>query len=228
MPSLVGSEMCIRDSIQAYRSSYNSFCHRIRGAYKPTAAHTTALPPCTRRIQAYLMLIAGLFVFIVHVITNAGVRICIYSFIVMVGLFFTFVHARRNVGFRIDVVAFFLHPGRPIILRQDLPRLHLGGKRGKRLCAPLATIVSDDLSITFRPLSRRCATLVRSGDFTQGGGDKWHEKDWFYIVCGVVGGVLLCCLCVLCCRSHRDSSGRGTGKPRPAGRCWVLICFCCY
>lgn len=64
------------------------------------------------------------------------------------------------------------------------------------------------------------------GMFVEEGGDKWYEKQWFYIACGVVGAVLLCCLCLLCGRAHRDNSGRGTGKAHPAGKT-VLVFFCC-
>lgn len=43
-------------------------------------------------------------------------------------------------------------------------------------------------------------------------GEEFYEKTWFYIACGAGGGVILCCLCLLCCRAHSDNSGRGTGK----------------
>ncbi|CAN0438998.1 unnamed protein product, partial [Laminaria digitata] len=54
--------------------------------------------------------------------------------------------------------------------------------------------------------------------FVEPEGDKWYEEVWFYIACGVVGGFLLCCLCVLCSRAHKDNSGRGIGKGHPAGK----------
>lgn len=48
--------------------------------------------------------------------------------------------------------------------------------------------------------------------------EKWYEKTWFYIACGVVGAVLLCCLCLLCRQAHGDTSGRGPTKPYVAGK----------
>eukprot|EP00752_Nemacystus_decipiens_P012783 g11321.t1 len=56
------------------------------------------------------------------------------------------------------------------------------------------------------------------GDFVEESDEKWYEKTWFYIACGVVGGVLLCCLCLLCRQAHSDTSGRGPGKPYVAAR----------
>ena len=54
-------------------------------------------------------------------------------------------------------------------------------------------------------------------------GDEWYEETWFYIVCGVAGGILLCCLCILIKYAHGDSSGRGDYKPSPIiGECFLL------
>eukprot|EP00903_Cladosiphon_okamuranus_P005702 g5662.t1 len=50
------------------------------------------------------------------------------------------------------------------------------------------------------------------GDFVEESDEKWYEKTWFYIACGVVGAVLLCCLCLLCRQAHGDTSGRGPPK----------------
>lgn len=61
------------------------------------------------------------------------------------------------------------------------------------------------------------------GDFVEEAGDKWYEKTWFYIVCGAVGVVLLCCLCLLCWHAHGDNSGRGT-KPPGAGASLLIFC----
>lgn len=67
------------------------------------------------------------------------------------------------------------------------------------------------LLLTFR----RCFPFAK-GDVVEEAGDEWYEKTWFYIICGAVGVVLLCCLCLLCWHAHGDNSGRGT-KPLGPG-----------
>ncbi|CAB1113149.1 unnamed protein product [Ectocarpus sp. CCAP 1310/34] len=56
------------------------------------------------------------------------------------------------------------------------------------------------------------------GEFVAEPGDEWYEQQWFYIACGCVGAVLLCCLFVLCRQAHGDSSGRGPVKTRAVAK----------
>lgn len=81
-------------------------------------------------------------------------------------------------------------------------------------------------SRTWRKTTRQ---PTNAGDFVEETEeDEWYEKRWFYIACGVVGAVLLCCLCLLCRQAHGDTSGRGPGKPSAAGKLCRIISNPCH